>query len=200
MKRLPVIRYIGALVLVLSLWGVVYSAKATVSHIIYNEVRYKDERESRLDPEKAEQLAQAAFRLYPYNYYFCIWTAENCWYYRLSEEGNEKPERVILAQKWCDRGLALNNRKSQLKLLKARLIARRSPADGAEYWSQYVDWHFWDSYNHAALVELYAGAGDMLRAMEELEWVRGSKHYNYASGELQAAWKREMTALPEESR
>lgn len=197
MLKLYIIRTVGLLLLILSFAGIVHGSRATAAQIIYKSVRYRDEKQSRRDPEAAERRAHVAYRLYPYNYYFCIWTAENCWYYRNDETGHEVPERVSLAQKWCNRGLELNERKSQLRLLKARLIARTSPAKGAEYWKEYVDWHFWDRYNHAALVELYADAGNLESAMEELKWVKGSKHYKHASSLLQEAWKREMMGMPE---
>ncbi len=196
MIKLYVIRIAGSFLLILSFAGIVHGARAAAAQVIYKSVRYRDETQSRRDPEAAERRAHAAHRLYPYNYYFCIWTAENCWYYRNDETGHEVFERVGLARKWCDRGLELNERKSQLRLLKARLIARTSPAKGAEYWQEYVDWHFWDRYNHAALVELYADAGNLESAMEELKWVKRSKHYKHAGSLLQVAWKREVMEVP----
>jgi len=190
------VKIAAVFILVISVTGIVYSARAAVAHLIHKSIRYEDELLSRKDPERAEARARRAHSLYPYNYYLCIWIAENSWYYRYDESGKEVARRVELADRWCSMGMDLNRRKSQLRLLAARIIARESPADAAAYWKEYVDWHFWDAYNHAALVEFYAAAGDLESAGDELRWVEGTRHHKHASSQLKAAWQREMQMTP----
>ncbi|OVE75826.1 hypothetical protein BVX97_03160 [bacterium E08(2017)] len=189
-------RTAAGLLLLICIAGIIHGSVAASSHAIYKAVRYRPENEVTRAPLENSNRAEKSYSLYPYNYYFCIWTAENCWYNRHDDDGGEIETRVLAAERWCDRGLELNSRKSQLRLLKARLMARRDARKAAEYWREYVDWDFWDSFNHAALAELYAAAGDIESAMNQLKWLTKPSDLEYARNEINAAWKREMSGNP----
>jgi len=181
----------GTILLIIAAIGVFGSARASLSYVIYHGAKFTPPRRHER-PEAAARRCEAAHRLYPHNYYMCIWIAEKCWYARYDIDGSESADRVALAAKWCDRGLALNTRKSQLRLLKTRLLAKHSLRDAIAEWKAYVDWHFWEPHNHAVLVGLYAEAGDFAEAARSLEWVKGSKHYAEAHRKLQEAWRKEI--------
>lgn len=181
--------FIGVVLLAVSFYGVVHAARASLAHAMYHQAQYGSARDN---PTGIFRRCENAYRLYPYNYYFCIWTAEKAYYTRfdVGKEGTER--RLRIARRWCDAGLELNFYKSQLRLLKTRLLERNSVADAIKYWEEYVEWQFWEPYNHAVLVEMHATAGDFSKALTSLTWVEGSKHYAEASGKLRKAWQREM--------
>ena len=185
----------GAVLLLVSAAGALYSARASLSYMVYHHTKFTPPR-AFAGPEGAARRCEVAYRLYPYNYYLCIWIAEKCWYARYDIDGSESGTRLALAAKWCDRGLKLNMRKSQLRLLKTRLLAKGSVHDAIEHWLDYVDWHFWEPYNHAVLVGLYAEAGNYAEAMNSLQWVKGSKHYAEAHLKLQKSWADEISRPP----
>lgn len=137
-------------------------------------------------------LCASANRFYPYNYSFCFWAAEQAFF--ASGSPQDREERA-LARAWCDRGLAMNPWNRELQILAARLTQRESPARAARQWERYVEWQFWDSYNHALLAELYADAGDIERAWDELEWVKGSRYYENTRTAIRAAWRRERQSI-----
>jgi hypothetical protein len=191
----PTLLWSGVLLLALAALGAWHSARAGLSYMVYHHTKFIPPREYER-PETVARRCEDAYRLYPYNYYLCIWIAEKCWYARHDLDGSESPGRVELARLWCDRGLALNRRKSQLRLLKTRLLARHSVREAIDHWNDYVRWHFWEPHNHAILVELYAEAGDFAEALRSLEWVKGSKHYAEAHLKLQTAWAKEIARPP----
>ena len=102
--------------------------------------------------------------MYPYNYYFCIWTAEKAYYTSFEVDNKEALRRLNIAQRWCNAGLGLNAYNSQLRRLKTHLLEKKSPSEAADYWKKYVEWQFWEPYNHAVLAELYAETGDFDKA------------------------------------
>jgi len=183
---------IGLLLLVLSVYGIFHGIRASLAQAIYHYVKYGAGSKVVEDLRATFRRCQDSFRLYPYGYYLCIWTAEKAYYGRFGPNGKEVPERLEAARLWCERGLELNYYKSQLRRLKTRLLARESLPDAIEYWGKYVDWQFWEPYNHAVLVEMYAEAGDLNNALESLVWVEGSEYYEEASRKFDEAWKKEM--------
>ena len=67
--------------------------------------------------------------------------------------------------------------------------------EAIETWHAYLDWAFWDSFNHAVMVELYSQGGRYEDAMDELAWVRGPKDLAYARQTIKDAWQEEMRSL-----
>lgn len=187
------LRFFAALVLLLvSAAGTFHAVRAAAAAALYHRVKYG---RCHSDPVAIFRVSEQSIRLYPLNYYLCIWAAETAYYTSLRADTAEAERRLKIAEYWCDKGLYLNEYKSQLCLLKARLLRRRSPAAAAAYWREYVDWHFWEPYNHAVLVDLYAQSGDYDRALRALQWVKGSPYEEQARAWLRDAWKKEREGV-----
>ena len=182
---------IGFILVTISALGVVQGVRAGIAQAIHCSIRYGSDSEE-VSPEVASQACEKAHRSYPYNYYLCTWISEKAYYNRFDEEGKEIEGRRDIAGAWCARGLALNKRKSQLRLMNTRFIAEKSVPDAIAYWKEYVEWDFWDPYSHAVLVDYYVDVGDLEGATSELEWVKGSPHYKDSSRRLLEAWKQDM--------
>jgi len=191
----------GVIVLAISIAGIVQGSRAGIAQGLYWQAKFGSVKDYPRDVRLGATLrrCESAYRWYPYNYWFSIWTAETVWHERCDRLGREVPERVDGAALWCDRGLALNRHKSQLRLLKARLLERDSAARAMRYWEEYVEWQFWEPYNHAVLAELRAKAGDYAGAVAALEWVGGSRHYEQAARMVNEAWNRELQDAREKS-
>ena len=182
------------LLFVIALAGLFQSTRAALAYTLYRKAKYGAAAD---DPVRVLKLSERSHGLYPYNYYLCIHAAETAYHAGLSREDEAERGRLLRsADYWCRRGLQLNPHKRALHLLRSRLLARSSPAEAAEWWAAYVDRHFWEPFNHAMLVEFRAQAGQFDKALESLEWVKGSAHYDRASEALQQAWRREMAPPP----
>lgn len=188
---------IGLLLLAVSVYGIFHGARVGLAQAIYHHVKYGSEAGKVENLRSALTRCQHTYRLYPYNYYFCIWMAEKAYYNRFGPDGKESPELLEAARLWCERGLDLNYYRSQLRRLKTRLLAEKSLPEAIKYWEKYIDWQFWEPYNHAVLVEMYAEAGDFSKAAESLAWVEGSRYYDETSEKLHKAWKREKALIDE---
>lgn len=176
-----------------SMVGVVQASRAGIAQVMYRLTKFDTN-------EKFDMLAtvrryEDAQSLYPYNYYFSIWIAEKAYYERTDSAGVEREDYLQLSRKWCDTGLLLSPYNSQLRFLKTRLLARKSPAEAVNYFEKYVAWNFWKPFNHAFLAELCAEAGQIEKAMAALAWVEESPHYESARRKVQAAWQKELEQL-----
>lgn len=188
MKRIAMPVF-GLLLASLSIVGVVHGVRAALAQALYGRAKYGDWKEQ---PERILEACERADALYPWNYYFCAWAAERAFY--ADDRGDTRVDRRAAAARWCERGLALNPYAMELRLLDARLAEARSPAEAARKWAGYVDWHFWEPYNHAILVELYARAGQYENAMQSMRWVAGSRYEREARAALRSAWQRERSS------
>jgi hypothetical protein len=166
---------LGLALMALSVWGVAYAGRATWAYRLYHEAKYG---QARANPQRILFLCERAWRQYPWSYHLCAFAAETA-------DGLG----ADLARVWCERGLKLNPYRIQLRVLKTRRLARESLPAAVAYWEQHVQWQFWDHWNHAALVELYAGVGAYERALAELEWVKGSPYYAVARERLLGTWR-----------
>ena len=181
--------------MLLALCGTVRSVTAAVAHKLYFDAKYGAARE---DPEGILRRCESAYRLYPHNYHLCAWAVETAHAGRRAAEADALEAFLSAEATWCERGLTLNPYKSGLVMRHAHLVALESPAKGAVLWERYVDWHFWEPWNHFVLVRLYARAGWFDKATASLAWLEGSKYYGQAAGSIKKAWRREMdfTAAP----
>jgi len=193
-NALPTVLF-GLLIFALSLWGALYAVRAARAQQLYHAGKYGAQENA--TPDSLAAGWNRSYALYPHNYHLCIAAAEKCWYSRYVEPNTEDPSRLADASLWCDRGLEANFYPSQLRLLKTHLLEKESLPDAAEYWEEYVDWHFWAPYNHAVLVDLYARVGDYTMASDSLERVKGSGHYKEAQEKLREAWQKEMAIPPD---
>ena len=193
MKRsMPLL--VGLLAILLSAAGIVHSLRAACSYAIYHGVKYGPGRDAASAAAVSTQC-ERAYRLYSRNVYCTVLAAEKAWYAQDALPPEDRPGVVQIAERWCERGLALNPKQRDLRVIHARLLARTSIDDAVRSWNAYVDWHFWDAYNHAVCVELYAQKGDIRRAVESLRWVEGSPHYGWACRALEQALVR-RTPVP----
>jgi len=179
----------GILILALSACGILHGMRAGVAQGLYRQAKFGSVRDK---PRGIFRRCERARRLYPYNYYFCILASEKAYDRARSLRGAGKADLMAISEKWCDEGLALNRYRRKLRVLKAKHLRRRSPDEAVMYWEEYVDWHFWDPYNHALLADIYASAGYFGKALESLEWVKGSEHYDRVAASVRHAWRGEM--------
>lgn len=188
----------GTVFLVLSLAGVIHATRASIA------ARLSRNAQLATPPVEVGQVLEwcrRAYALYPWNYYFSIFTAEAAYYQADRVRGDAREERLRQARVWCDRGLVQNKYKSQLRRLKTRFLWEESPAQAIAYWAAYTDWHFWEPYNHATLAELYARNGDIDQAEQELKWVERDPAYERVRKTVLAekkSWDNIMNGKPEE--
>jgi hypothetical protein len=179
---------VGVLLFILSVFGLSYACRTACAQVLYHEAKFGL---PAADARQVLDLCERSWRLYPHGYYLAIWAAETAYRNRFSSGGVENPARVEQTRVWCERGLALNPYDSQLRDLKTQLLARDSAVAAARYWGEYVEWSFWDPWNHARLAELHAAAGDYERALESLDWAKGSEYHAAARDRVLSAWRRE---------
>jgi len=191
--RLIAILASAMLFLCVSVLGITRGIRASAAYFLYHQARYGSAAE---DLSSILAGCATAYRYYPYNYYFAIWAAEHAYYEGEAAEGKEREYLMRTADYWCERGLRLNPYKSQLRMMRARLIGMVSPAEAAEYWADYVDWHYWEPFNHCALAEFYAKAGDFDKAFKAIEVIKGMPYYEEGMKRINEQWRREM-AMPE---
>lgn len=180
---------VGAALVLLGVIGLGYSICAGFAHIGVYRLRHGALGAEGCDMRRALAVAERCHRLYPRNFYLAVWAGPAIAY--RDGTGLSPEERHRLADLWVSRGLALNPYRRVLRLLRARLMCETSPKAAAEYWEQYVDWHYWDAFNHAMLVEFFAKSGQIVKAMQSLSMTRGSPYYDGAHQEITAAWTRE---------
>jgi len=183
----------GLVLIVLAAAGVVQGVRASVAQAIYHHVKFRSPDQAL---ERSAAWCRCADRLYPYHYRLSNWMAQTAWARRTNEAGPLQPDRIDLAREFVSHTLALNPYQPDARLLQARLLALRSPAQARDYWRAYVDWHFWSSFNQAVLVELTAAAGDFDEALRLLDRIRNKPDYDYARRALELAWRREREMPP----
>ncbi len=191
--RLTAILASAMLLLVVSVLGITRGLRASAAYLLYHNSRYGS---GKGNVRGILSSCSTAYRYYPYNYFFTIWTAQRAYTEGLKSEGEERKYFMSAADYWCERGLNLNPYKGQLRMIRARLLAEQDPASAVEYWQAYVDWHYWEPFNHCALAEFHAMAGDFTEAFKALELIKGMEHYEGGLRRINDHWRREM-AMPD---
>lgn len=166
-----------------------HSMRAAASALFYHSVKYG--RYAEAEPP-CFATAEWAHKAYPHNYHLCVWAGETAFYTAGRVDAEESDRRYMLAAQWAMRGLQLNPYSSQLQLLHARMLAREDPCAAAESWREYVDWHYWEPFNHAVLAEFEAECGWFERAAESLLRAQRSSHYPAAKAAVMTAWRQAM--------
>jgi hypothetical protein len=179
--------------LTVSVLGVTRGIRASAAHFLYHQARYGSEKGN---VTGVMANCSTAHRLYPYNYLFAILASETAYYKSVGAEGREKSYLLSSADYWCDSGLQLNPYKSQLRMLRARLLAKDSPRDAVEYWTAYLGWHYWEPLNHCVMAEFHAMAGDFDEAFRALDVIKGMAHYEEGLQRVNDQWHKEMV-MPE---
>ncbi len=183
---------IGIGLTALGLLGTVYSVQVARSHRTYHAVKYGALSEA--SPAVVADACEAAFALYPHNYYLSIEAAKRLWPTRDASPA-ERTAALAQVERWCERGLAQNPYPWKLRHMKMRLLAQTSPDAAADYWRQYVDWQFWKPLNLRILVERYVRAGRLAEAAEILPLLKGRPEYDRASAALRRGWAAEMRGI-----
>jgi len=175
--------------------GLVSSVRASRAQWIYHQSKFAC---GVTDPVIGLKRLEQAHTLYPYNYYFCVWSTGEALMHATRMINHQEAVAIVKeAETWCDIGLALNPQERQLNLFKARLLQARDPAAAVTLWEDYVDWRFWDPFVHSVSVDLYATAGMYAEALDSLAWTRGSPYHAQAESALRSAWAGEMASPPD---
>lgn len=165
---------IGVVVGIVGLVGVFQSARFAVSSALYRQARYGEYVGGERREVRALGLANAAYRLDPENHNFWSWLAD-----RLAGayEADRNPEMKAGAALWAERGLAVNRYGWRVNVVHTKVLAETAPGDALLFWSRYVDWHYWEPFNHAYLSELNARTGDFSKALEVLRRIEGMPYH-----------------------
>ncbi len=129
-----------------------------------------------------------AQRLYPYNYRLLAWGADEAFNHSQKVASGDRQEYINVAETLCNNGLSLNRYMMPLPFIKMQLLCLTSIKDGTEYWEQFVEWDYWNSYNHAVLAGLYAAGGKFGKAMQSLQFIKGTEDYAEANKIVQYYW------------
>lgn len=183
---------LGVLAVVGCTAGVWRAVRAGIAQSLYYQIRYVPP--AQRDASNDEALATAADRLYPYNYRLDAMMGQRA-FQRHQVEGGGDGAAAALARQWCDRGLRVHPWFGALVQLDTDLLLLVSARDAIARWERHVDWQFWDPYNHAYLVHLYAQDGRIAQAVAAMRWVRGSEYEAWAAGQIQRAWQQEWASM-----
>lgn len=192
------LKVIGIILLSISAFYTVYSVRTGAAQVIYIQAKNTQTVHNAFVAEKDDifRQCQKAQRLYPYNHLLLSWGAEEAFARSETSTGAEKVYYIDLADKLCDRGLALNPYLMPLPFIKTKLLCMRSIDDATTYWETYVEWDYWNSYNHAVLSGLYAADGKFGQAISSLQLIKGTEDYAAADKVLQNYWKADAAAPP----
>lgn len=182
------------LLAVIGVAGVIHSVRAGVAQWIYFQTKFGTG--ATASPERILRWCETAQRLYGANYYVSILAATTA--EKAGWDAPDGPGAAAMrtaAEVWCDRGLGQNPYRGELRRLKARILAERDPAAGVRYWTEYLEWDFWNPYHHAVMVDLLIRAGDYERAMQALKWTRDTSWYEPLARKLADAVRRERETM-----
>ncbi len=157
--------------------GVVAAAQIDYLHLKYGGTP--------VSLEHQREVAEKAYRRYPSNFNLAILMAERYWHAR--DGAGDRAATLAESERWCDRGLAENAFNSALLLVKANLIAERDIGAAIDHWAAYVEWDYWNSYNHAFLADLYCRAGRFEEAADRVRLLRGRREHAWISQRLSDA-------------
>ncbi len=176
------LKLIAVTLLFISGFYVLYSVRAGTAVAIYHKV--KSDVSSTLSNSAEDFQSNDIFvqcrkaqQLYPYNYRLLAWSAEEAFELSQNSIGADRVEYLNLAEVLCDRGLSLNRYMMPMPFIKMQLICLRSIKEGTEYWEEYTEWDYWNSYNHAVLAGLYAADGKFGKAMQSLQFIKGTEDF-----------------------
>ncbi|MDP6525560.1 MAG: hypothetical protein QGH15_15190 [Kiritimatiellia bacterium] len=191
MKILRPMRLAGALLLLISLVGILHGIRAGIAQVIYCHSRYMS-REA--DPETILKQCGTAHSFYPYNYYFCIWAGENAYHNRGKGNTARSKELLAAAGDWADTGHDLNPYNSELAVLKTDVLAGNAGTmeEAIALWESYLDWNFWEPFNHFVMIDLYIKAGRLQDAEEALYWLQDTKYFTDLAKRLESEFRKQL--------
>jgi len=189
----------GIVLLLFGLLGARYSINATRAQVMYAKSRYAQGSKS-LTPESVYSNYVYAANLYPYNFYFSAYAGENFFYNISNYNSREAAENLEIIKEIAADGIEINPYNSQLIYLHMRMLETESPKAALDYWQKFVDWYFWNDYNHSVLAELYAKSGMYEKAMNELKYLeKNPKLLDHTKHLIDDAWLFEMKSKTPET-
>jgi hypothetical protein len=167
--------------------GACYAGVVAAAQIDYLRLKYL---QANLPIGPAGVVAARAQARYPHNHNLSILMAERYWQAR---HGAAQRAHVLSeAERWCDLGLAQNPYSSALHVVKANLLAERDVSAAIVHWRAYVDWDYWNAYNHAFLGDLYCRAGRLEDAAAEVRLIQGTREHDWIARRLREALRAEL--------
>ena len=186
----------------LGAYGVVHSAIALAAQSGHYAVRLGilgAHPHGKVDSGAILKLSDRFHSWYPYDYRLCVWIGEGAFYGWGGSPDTHDGPLLDVASVWCERGLSMNPHSRSLRLLRTRVLELEAPSDAAAYWEDFVEWDFWDPFNHAVLAGLAARAGGFVKALRSLEMTRNSPYYDDTRKDIRRAWKIELSRMPQVS-
>jgi hypothetical protein len=190
--------FVGIVFVLIGLFGIRHSINATKAQVIYAKSRYA-KGSKKLSPEEVYSNYIYAVNLYPYNFYFAAYAGEKIFYNLHNYKGQELEEKTEIVKDIAGDGIKINSYNSQLIYLHMRMLEKDSPWAALACWKKFVDWYFWNDYNHSVLAELYAKSGMYEKAMNELKYLeKNPKLLDHTKRLIDDAWLSEMKSkIPE---
>ena len=188
--------FFGIILVFLGLFGVNYSINASRAQALYAQSRYSQQA-TELSPENIYSNYLHAKKLYPWNFYFSAYTGETFFYSLSKYKGDDIVQHNEFIKDIASHGLKTNPYNTQLIYLNMRMLQLESPKLALEYWLLFVDWCFWNGYNHSVLAELYAKSGMYENALNELKYLEKSpKLLDHTKHLVDDAWLQEIKQPP----
>ncbi len=159
---------------VIGLWGAIASVRFTFSSLVYRHARFARHSGGEGAVRRAAELAQSAYRIDPDNHPFWSWLSDGL---VAAYGASGDPDMLAGAALWSERGLAANRFGWRINVTRAKVLAEKSPDEAVRFWGLYVDWHYWEPFNHAYLAELHARAGDTGSALHVLRRIEGLPYH-----------------------
>jgi hypothetical protein len=178
----------ASLLMLLSAFGVVWSARVAAAQVLYHHAKFTP---AAGDADGVLSYCAGAWRLYPFNYRFCELAAHVAYY---AAGPGTADERSRMSRMWCLRGLGLNRHPRPMRWLMTQFLWRESPVRAIAYWKEYVDWDFWSPYAHAVLAEMHARTGDFDEAEREVYWTRRSEFFGPTTATIDAERRKRQPA------
>lgn len=173
--RSPLHTTLTLILLLATLYGVYFSAKASLASRLYYDTKYKHaayESEAQqtgrplLSPTEIDARAERILELYPFSYMTCQFAAEASYHNRHLDFY----PLLETSRKWADRGLTLNPYHRSLTLRRVGIYEKLYDYESAlKHMKAYTEWNYWDPFNHARLCILYAKLEDFDNAQAELK-------------------------------
>ena len=102
----------GALLVAIGIFGCYYGARASRAHLLYRAAKHGEIRE---DVPAVLRACEVAHRIYPHNYYFCIWAAEKAYHSRREVDGEDRVTEVARMLAGADTPAAVEHARDLLE-------------------------------------------------------------------------------------
>jgi hypothetical protein len=169
--------------------GLVYSLRAHSAQWTYHDLKFSG---VAIHFEEADGRARDAQALYPFNYRLCDWMASQAWD-RYDSASKTRSTALSDVGDWTGNAIALNPYPRSICEIRRKYLEETSLTEAIRYWSEFVEWSFWDPYNHAVLLELHVRTRNLDGALSEMKWVRNSPYAPRAVEFIQGLLEREFT-------